>query len=129
MERDRGIVTGGFWNPDIYVELEKRSREDKRLKPLNLAVIFSVTLLLRVLDWVTTGIALARGYVELNPFQNQLLAMGPLYYFAGQALGTVAVSLLLWASTRYMELKHVLAFDTLLFLFPVLNNLALIVLG
>jgi hypothetical protein len=129
MERDRGIVTGGFWNPDIYVELEKRSREDKMLKPLNLAVIFSVTLLLRVLDWVTTGIALARGCVELNPLQSQLLAMGPLCYFAVQALGTVAVSLLLWVSSRYMELKHVLVFDTLLLLFPVLNNLALIALG
>ena len=116
----------GFWDPEVYRELERRNREDKRLKPLNLAVIFAVTMLLRVLDWVTTGIALARGYVELNPFQRQLMAMGPLYYFTGQILGTVAVSLLLWISTRYASLTEILAFDTILFIVPVLNNLVLI---
>jgi len=116
----------GYWDPEVYRELERRNREDKRLKPLSLAVIFAVTMLLRVLDWVTTGIALARGYVEANPLQSQLLAMGPIYYFAGQILGTVAVSLLLWVSTRYASLTEILVFDTILFSVPVLNNLALI---
>jgi len=129
MERDGGIVTGGFWNPDIYVELEKRSRADKRLKPLNLAVIFSVTLLMRVLDWVTTALALSKGFVEANPFQARLIEMGPAYYLAGQLLGTAAVSLLLWTATRHMELSRILVFDALLFSYPVLNNLALIILG
>jgi hypothetical protein len=116
----------GFWDPEVYRELERRNREDKRLRPLNLAVIFAVTMLLRVLDWVTTGIALARGYVELNPFQRQLMSMGPLYYFAGQILGTITVSLLLWISTRYASLTEIIAFDTILFIVPVLNNLVLI---
>jgi hypothetical protein len=116
----------GFWSPDIYVELEKRDREDKKLKPLGLAVIFSVTMLLRVLDWVTTGMALVRGCVEANPIQRQLMAMGPLYYFAVQILGTIAVSLLLWVSTRYASLKEIIAYDTILFSVPVLNNLVFI---
>ena len=116
----------GFWDPEVYHELERRAREDKRLKPLNLAIIFTVTMLLRVLDWVTTAVALSRGYVELNPFQSQLLAMGPLYYFADQILGTIAVSLLLWISTRYASLTEILVFDTILFSVPVLNNLTLI---
>nr|ADJ54303.1 hypothetical protein pHA1_gp25 [archaeon enrichment culture clone 1(2010)] len=118
--------TSGFWDPEIYRELEKRNMEDKRLKPKHLAVIFAVTMLLRVLDWVTTSIALERGYIEANPFQSQLMSMGPLYYFAGQMLGTIAVSLLLWISTRYTSLTEILAFDTILFSVPVLNNLTLI---
>ena len=118
--------TSGFWDPEVYRELEKRNMEDKRLKPMHLAVIFAVTMLLRVLDWITTSIALARGYIEANPFQSQLLAMGPLYYFAGQILGTIAVSLLLWITTRYASLTEILAFDTILFSVPVLNNLVLI---
>jgi hypothetical protein len=116
----------GFWNPDIYVELERRNKEDKKPKPLSLAVIFIITMLLRVLDWVTTGLALARGYVELNPFQSQLMAMGPLYYFTLQMLGTLFVSLLLWILTRYASLTEILVFDTILFIVPVLNNLVLI---
>lgn len=32
--KDR-TVTAGFWNSDIYLELERRNREDKRLKPLS----------------------------------------------------------------------------------------------
>jgi hypothetical protein len=120
------MTPSGFWDPDIYVELERRAREDKRLKPLNLAIIFTVTMLLRVLDWVTTAVALSKGYIEANPFQSQLMAMGPLCYFAGQMLGTVAVSLLLWVSTRYMELGRILVFDMILFSVPVLNNLVLI---
>ena len=52
--------------------------------------------------------------------------MGPLYYFTGQILGTVTVSLLLWVSTRYASLTEILAFDTILFSVLVLNNLALI---
>jgi hypothetical protein len=32
--KDR-TVTAGFWNSDICLELERRNREDKRLKPLS----------------------------------------------------------------------------------------------
>jgi hypothetical protein len=116
----------GFWNPEVYRELERRNKEDKKLRHLNLAVIFAVTMLLRVLDWITTGVALSRGCIEANPFQSQLMAMGPLYYFTLQMLGTLIVSLLLWLSTRYASLTEILAFDTILFTVPVLNNLVLI---
>jgi hypothetical protein len=106
--------------------MARNRRVNKRGKPLSLAIIFTVTMLLRVLDWVTTAVALSKGYIELNPFQRQLMAMGPLYYFTGQILGTIAVSLLLWVSTRYTSLTKILVFDTILFSIPVLNNLVLI---